>query len=461
MCLSLLLYSETVRLRLLSSMGGNHLKKAGLLPSSQSSPAVTDTAASQQSSIYGGVSDDYHNSRFLSQRIPILRRDVMECISFSKGVHDGLQLSSQFPPLDSCDYFPCNNVGIRNYCSSIPIAFHSFRGIRRSNGPVELSPAQRETVYKSLDKVLGEGRGPSANVDGNTKGTGILGPATNCIPRTNKDISVPLRFVSVFFYQRCPELDREDGAPPIEGATYLLLSVLTGDTTLCQRCLSAGANPNNMWFLREENPLKSDMSHGYSPVFMAVLAEQVEILDMLCEAGGTIHVYDRWGRTPLHAAVATNSAEMVQWLMAKGAPRYLGDCLSILPVESAEEDYFPELAMPNPALTGYPKKPSVNYFLALVDESTQQQEQQQQKKVTGSGSESALSPVEEALEKEPIKLCHCHSGRPKGFCGCVDDMFLRWSMDRIDAMWDPPDVDLFALSQKALKEPLRIFKDCK
>lgn len=411
--------------------------------------------------MYSGASDDFHNSRFLSQRIPVLRRDMMECLSVSRGVHDGLQFDAQFPPLESCGYFSTGNVGIRNFCSSIPIVFHSFQGIRKSNGPVQLDASRRSHIERGFEKLLAEIESSSNNTPHeNSKGAGVLGPAPNAITTPKKDISEPQVGVRAFFDFLCPELKQDDEKPSAEGATFLLLSVITGDKTLCQRCLSAGANPNNLSFLSDVRPLKSDMSHGYSPVFIAVLAEQIEILEMLCAAGGTVHVYDRWGRTPLHAAVATNSVEMVQWLMGKGAPRYVGDCLSILPAESAEEDYFPELAMPNPALSGYPKKPSIDYFVALVEETTQQQGQQQQE-WEGRTSDMATTAAAKTLKKEHIELCHCHSGRPKGFCGCIDDMFLRWSMDRIDGMWNPPDLDLFSLSQKALKESLASLRQAK
>lgn len=397
--------------------------------------------------MFGGASDDFHNSRFFSQRFPVIRRDMMECLSVSKGVHDGLQLDSQFSPLESCSFYSTSSLGIRNYCSSIPIAFHSFQGIRKSNGPVELDASRRSHIERGFEKLLADIEQSNSNSQDNAKGAGVLGPPSNPSSTPKRDISEPQVGVRAFFDYLCPELKQDEEKPSAEGATFLLLSVITGDKTLCQRCLAAGANPNNMSFLSEVRPLKSDMSHGYSPVFIAVLAEQIEILEMLCAVGGTVHIYDRWGRTPLHAAVATNSVAMVQWLMAKGAPRYLGDCLSILPAESAEEDYFPELAMPNPALTGYPKKPSIDYFIALVEETTQRSEPQAQQH-GGKNSGISLSSVGRTLKKEHIELCHCHSGRPKGFCGCVDDMFLRWSMDRIDAMWNPPDMDLFSLSPK-------------
>eukprot|EP00796_Vickermania_ingenoplastis_P005619 gene5619-4038_t len=351
--------------------------------------------------------DDYPHSRYASQRYP-LRRDVIECFAVPKGVQDGLaHLGLDMSPYD---YLAGGEDCIRSFCSSIPIPFHVFNGIRKSKGKVELSTLQKDNVYKAFDKLV-EGDG-----------------GKDC-----KEISTALPFVSAFFYQRCPDLQRAE-TQSSEGATYLLLAVITGDTELCRRCLDAGANPNNMSFLREENDGGSDMYHGYSPMFMAVLAEQIEIMDMLSAAGGIVHVYDRWGRTPLHAAVAMNNEEVVVWLLEKGAPRYVGDCLNILPAESAEVDYFPEIAMPNPALCGLPKKPSIKYFAKLIEGP----------RVPGahhSGASDALD------EESDIECCHCISERPKGFCGCVDDMFYRWSMDRLGAMWNP-GVDFFALAQR-------------
>lgn len=355
------------------------------------------------------VAGQLKSDRYRTPRFPVMsRRDMIECFAVPKGVQDGLAHLG----LSAYDYLPGEDC-IRSFCSSIPIPFHAFNGIRASQGKVELSPVQRDNVLKAFDKLV-EG------VD------------------AAKEISEPLPFVTAFFYKLCPDLQRGNTSQqPAEGATYLLLSVITGDTELCQRCLKAGANPNNMSFLREEADMGTDMFHGYSPMFMAVLAEQIEIMNILSEAGGIVHVYDRWGRTPLHAAVAMNSVDVVQWLLAKGAPRYVGDCLNILPAESAEEDYFPDLAMPNPALCGFPKKPSIDYFIELVEGT----------KMPGPN----FTPRSTCLEKEHIERCHCRSERPKGFCGCVDDMFYRWSMDRLDAMWNP-GVDFFALSHKPIKD---------
>lgn len=362
----------------------------------------------EKKSLVARTVDDYQQPlRLISQRYAAGgRRDVIECITAAKGVQDSFaQLNLDVTPYSYLSG-GVDDTLIRSFCSSIPIPFHAFNGIRRSKGKVELNPAQRENAYKAFDKLREK-------------------------EPKDADISASLPFVSVFFYQRCPDLHHNEETPPAEGATFLLLSVITGDKELCQRCLALGANPNNMSFLREENMIGSDMCHGYSPMFMAVLAEQIEILDLLKANGGTIHVYDRWGRTPLHAAVAMNSVEVVQWLLANGAPRYLGDCLNILPAESAEEDYFPELAMPNPALTGFPPKPSLSYFLELVDES---------------------KAAENALNGERAKLdpCHCHSGRPKGYCGCVDDMYYRWSLDRLNSQWSA-GVRFYELAQRSTK----------
>lgn len=356
------------------------------------------------------------NQEYLHSRLFANSRIRREMIDLTKSMNDSALASLG---LDVAYDFGSNDLGlaIRSFCSSIPIPFHDFNGIRRSKGKVELTRMQKENVYKSFEAAL---RAVAA-----ADGKKDLG----------KDLSTPLPFVSAFFFQRCPELQR-DSSPSSSGATFLLLSVITGDTELCQRCLKAGANPNSMSFLQDKSSRSNlDMFHGYSPMFMAVLAEQIEIMDMLSAAGGIIHVYDRWGRTPLHAAVTMNSVEVVQWLLAKGAPRYVGDCLNILPAESAEEDYFPDLAMPNPALCGFPKKPSITYFIGLVEETK--------------GPNQKTTPRGLALEEESIERCHCHSERPKGFCGCVDDMFLRWSMDRLDAMWSP-GVDFFSLSQKSM-----------
>ncbi|CCW68815.1 unnamed protein product [Phytomonas sp. Hart1] len=410
-------------------------------------------------------------------------QQMLECLSINQGVKDGLTLG-----LDRYN-FSGQNRRARGFCTSVPIPFSAFEGIQRSKHNVQLTANQEENVMKSFDKLVKPSDESSSS--GSPTGSPPFLPQ-----KVVKEISTPLPFVSVFIDQHCPELrNGVTTASPASGATYLLLSVVTGHTRLCGMCLKAGANPNNVSFLKDENPAEEEMSHGYSPIFIAALAEQIEIMDLLSMYGGSVRVYDRWGRTPLHAAVAINSPEVVQWLLGKGAPRYLGDCLNLIPAESAEEDYFPDLAMPNAALYGGPSLPPNSYF--------SQQVLPEQAQLQGSNNERHqtlnLSPIEASLTEvktsdvkedviektvnvsspekaddsasisalatsdikikeanpeahENIVKCHCHSGRAAGYCGCVDDMYLRWSFDRLKTTWCPA-VDFVKLARQQQQAP--------
>lgn len=367
---------------------------------------------------------------------PALLKRLSE--SFDAGNMGGMVIDS----FGSRDY--PDRRHIRNFSMSIPILFSAFDGIRCSKHQVQLTAAQEENVLKSFDKLL--------NGDDNKKaGGGSSGAPT---AKGAREISVALPFVSAFFDQRCPELRNGALTSPREGATYLLLSVITGHKELCAKCLKTGANPNNMAFLRDEAPAPGDMFHGYSPVFMAVLAEQLEILDLLCSCGGSVHVYDRWGRTPLHAAMAMESAETVQWLLGKGTPLYIPDGFGILPADSCVGNQFAEYSMPMLALLQPPACPPPSYFAETTrrwtspePETSKESADKAAKGNTVSAVSSGASSPAKSDAAAKLEMCHCHSGRPVGYCGCVDDMLVRWSRDRLNAEWSP-GVDFSALAKK-------------
>jgi hypothetical protein len=358
-----------------------------------------------------------------------------------------------------CPFNYADRRHIRNFSMSIPIPFSAFDGIRSSKHQVQLTAAQEENVLKSFDKLLNgdDSNGSSKKAAGGSSGV----PAA----KGAREISVALPFVSAFFDQRCPELRNGMLTSSREGATYLLLSVITGHKELCAKCLKTGANPNNMSFLRDEAPAPGDMFHGYSPVFMAVLAEQLEILDLLSSCGGSVHVYDRWGRTPLHAAMAMESVETVQWLLGKGAPLFIPDGFGILPADSCVGNQFAEYSMPMLALQQPPTCPPPSYFAESSKSWTSPEPEASGKEVSSAADKAtkggtatpatASSPATAAgttsctakADRAKLEFCHCHSGRPVGYCGCVDDMLVRWSRDRLNTEWSP-GVDFSALAKK-------------
>ncbi|KPA85884.1 hypothetical protein ABB37_00204 [Leptomonas pyrrhocoris] len=411
-------------------------------------------ALQQNGSLGAALDDDSPTGLYLSSNAPAngdLSFPPALLERLTKGLDKGGMGSMVLDPFCSYDY--ADRRHIRNFSMSIPIPFSAFDGIRRSKHQVQLTAAQEENVLKSFDKLL-------SSDDGKKAGGGSSGALA---AKGAREISVALPFVSAFFDQRCPELRNGVLTSSREGATYLLLSVITGHKELCAKCLKTGANPNNMSFLRDEVPAPGDMFHGYSPVFMAVLAEQLEILDLLSSCGGSVHVYDRWGRTPLHAAMAMESVETVQWLLGKGAPLYIPDGFGILPADNCVGNQFADYSMPMLALQAPPTCPPLSYF-AETSKSWISPDQEAGKETDKAGRGSgatektitASSPAAAATtttissakaDAAKFELCHCHSGRPAGYCGCVDDMLVRWSRDRLDTEWSP-GVDFSALAKK-------------
>ncbi|CAD2214651.1 Ankyrin repeats (3 copies)/Ankyrin repeat, putative [Angomonas deanei] len=288
----------------------------------------------------------------------------------------------------------------RFFCMTEPIPFSHFSGIRKSIREVKLAPNQEENVLKAFDVLVRGDSNQSAN-------PGELAHR----------VSDPLPFVSVLFDQLCPDFPPTDKSGPRSGATYLLLSAFTGHLGLCTRCLEAGANVNNMSFLMEDKHDPDEMFHGYSPLFIAVLAEQFEIMEEMTKYGGSLHIYDRWGRTPLHAAVTMGNKDLVQWIVAKGAPRFVSDSYNYLPADCSSFAFASDRAVIDLLVPPYTTKP------------------------------------EEVVEKRAKRpLCHCHSGLRSGYCGCVDDMYCRWSMDRHNAKWGA-GVDFAALAELQKSAP--------
>ena len=265
---------------------------------------------------------------------------------------------------------------LRGYCSSAPLPWSTFLRLRRSWGQIKLSETQEENVFKALEKI----------------------------PQGIGKIYDSLPFVSAFVDKHCPEMRHANLSTPRPGTTLLLLSVITGNVQLCEKCLLLGANPNSCKFLTDTEVGDNQMRHGYSPMFLACICEQVEIMDLLRQHGGSIHTMDRWGRTPLHAAAAMGSTEVLRWLLKEGAPRKVVDCDLLMPGEMCVGKVLDSLAEPSVLLRGH---------------------------------------------AELKKPCACHSGKPFLHCGCVDDMHSRWYLDRLRSQWSTT----FATARLAAAQP--------
>ncbi|EPY25723.1 hypothetical protein STCU_06520 [Strigomonas culicis] len=277
-----------------------------------------------------------------------------------------------------------NRRYIRYFSSKLPTTFAVFNQIRTTTRTVSLSEKQLSSVMKGFEAT-------------------ISGQEAGGVMEVEKRISDPLPFVSVFFEQLCPQAISPKATRPLSGATFLLLSVITGNLELCERCLRAGANPNNMSFLQDEKPAMSEMFHGYSPMYIAVLAEQMEVLELLSRYGGSVNVYDRWGRSPLLAAVQMDNVDLARWLLEKGAERFHRDSFGLTPTAHA-------VGMP---------------MIRLLEEVSVEE-----KKEDGTVQIVRLCGTKEGL-------CSCGSGRAKYRCGCVDDMYARHRDERSNFTWAP------------------------
>jgi hypothetical protein len=265
---------------------------------------------------------------------------------------------------------------LRYHCLDAPLQWSVFVRLRKSWGDLSLTDVQQSHVLKAIEKV----RQGAQKIDD----------------------SHP--FVSAIVDRHCPELKPPSKSGPREGCTFLLLAVITGDMELLKTCLDLGANPNDVRFLTESNALQAYFRHGFTPFFMACICERVDCMQLLHDKGASVHVADRWGRTPLHAAATLGNAEVVQWLLGHGAPRLVTDRDSLRPGE---------FCVGKVVLPGTPSD-----HILLRPEST----------VLFAGAQMASD------EAPP---CTCGSARPRGSCGCFDDMHERWFADRVSAQWLP------------------------
>jgi hypothetical protein len=269
---------------------------------------------------------------------------------------------------------------LRGFCYTAPLPWSTFLRLRRSWGQIKLTEAQEENVYKALEKI----------------------------PQGIGKIYDSLPFVSAFIDKHCPELRVTSLSVPRPGSTLLLLSVITGNVALCTKCLQLGANPNSCKFLTDTDVGENELRHGYSPMFLACICEQIEIMELLRQHGGSIHTMDRWGRTPLHAAAAMGSSEVLQWLLREGAPRKVVDCDLLVPGEMCVGKVLDALAEPS------------------------------------------------VLLRTPTELrrrCSCSSGKLFLNCGCVDDMYSRWYLDRLKSQWSTTFASARMLAGSAGKLP--------
>jgi hypothetical protein len=316
----------------------------------ESSPQVTGTDG-------WPLHDDAPQVQAVAKSLGLMATNGMSVTAEMDDDEDSLAAEAS----SSSSTVPIDPKVLRGYSWSPPLPWSTFLRLRRSWGQIKLTPAQEQNVFKALEKI----------------------------PQGVGKIHDSLPFVSAFIDKHCPELRHKSISVPRPGTTFLLLSVITGNVQLCEACVKLGANPNSCKFLTDLEAHDNQMRHGYSPMFIACICEQLEIMSILRKNGGCIHVIDRWGRTPLHAAAAMGSTEVLEWLIHEGAPRKAVDVDLRMPGELCLGKVIPQLQQPS------------LLFRSAED-------------ATG---------------------CHCGSGRARGACGCLDDMHDVWYADRLRSQW--------------------------
>lgn len=270
---------------------------------------------------------------------------------------------------------------LRTFANDPPIPWSTFTRLRKSWGqPPSLSPPQETSVLKAIQKVKQQ----------------KVGTMSDSLP-----------FVSVFINSVCPELKA-----PRDGATFLILAVVTGHMEILNQCLELGASPNDVRFLGSQVVAPNCLRHGFSPFFLACICEQIEVMESLYAKGASLHVMDRWGRTPLHAAAALGNAEVVRWLLDRGAPQSVTDR---------------DLLRAGEVCPGRVRLGTVEPSHPFLS---------RRGGAGGAGSHGGGR----------LATCVCGSGRPRGECCCVDDMRQRWYLDRVASEWLPMEF-IDAMSQ--------------
>lgn len=285
---------------------------------------------------------------------------------------------------------------LRGYNWSPPLPWSTFLRLRRSWGLIKLTPQQEENVFKALEKSQ-------------------PGKIHDALP-----------FVSAFIDKHCPELRHKNIAVPRPGATFLLLSVITGNVELCRRCLELGANPNSCKFLTDSDAPDNQLRHGYSPMFLACICEQLEIMELLRQHGGSIHIIDRWGRTPLHAAAAMGSTDVLQWLIKEGAPRKVVDVDLQMPGELCVGKVIPALSQPS-LLFAQPTSSSDGKQEPMYCTCCRHRDDPAPAPGSSGATDDVASAEAAAAGRSTKRLV--------GHCGCVDDMYTRWYADRLRSTW--------------------------
>lgn len=287
------------------------------------------------------------------------------------------------------------------YTSETKLPFSAFQSLRKQGGKQGSSSTSSEGGSHSPEVMLTEQQ--EANVM----------KALKRVADGHGGIEDSLPFVSAMIEKHCPALSEYmTNTVTRAGATFLLLAVMCGHKPLAEACLQLRAQPNSAAYLSWPPPPANEMEgeapmtrHGFSPLFLAVICQRLEIAELLYAAGGYVGTTDRWGRTPLHAAYTLGDDEMVRWLLSKKALQSTFDRDRLRPGEDVHDVFPPPLARPrvtkmpltkgDPATAGADSNEKTSVPDALGAKGTGQQKWA----CSATGNEAAMCHCQDCMEE--------------------------------------------------------------
>eukprot|EP00659_Diplonema_papillatum_P002948 gene2948-4636_t len=95
------------------------------------------------------------------------------------------------------------------------------------------------------------------------------------------------------------------------GVTPLSIAVQNKNVNMAKRLLQHGADPN------ARATAAAGTYQGYTPVHFAAKTDELPLLDLLHEKGGSLKLAGKDGWTPLHVACFSNCLQSIKWLVAR------------------------------------------------------------------------------------------------------------------------------------------------
>ncbi|MDR4494900.1 MAG: ankyrin repeat domain-containing protein [Nitrospirales bacterium] len=114
-------------------------------------------------------------------------------------------------------------------------------------------------------------------------------------------------------------------------ASLLFKTAAEGDLLLIQRLIAEGGDIEEV-----------DLMSGFTPLHVAVIRNQKDVVDWLLAEGANIEARDSRGETPLHLATNKLNVPMMNLLLLKGANVNSQSQMGLTPLHLAVTDGRPE-----------------------------------------------------------------------------------------------------------------------